>query len=114
MWRLTTQVERLMKDFPIGSQREIGIDEKIISVRLVDTENIRNLWLAEYDPITETTIWYLTWYDCEDKWLNFSVEELETRYLGTIDNIWEPMYRVDNEFTPTKFSDLPFNKESSK
>ncbi len=123
MWRLTTIVESLMKDYPYLCQSELANKDKMIYVRLYDEVSDINWWLAEYNPIHKVAWCYVTW-SVEDEWWSVSLERLEDQEIYLLiktgiegkQNYLESHYRVaiDNDFKPTKFPDLPFNKESSK
>lgn len=118
MWRLSKTVERLMKDYPYGCQSEKYSKDIVVVVKLFDLGSTINWWLSEYDPVNKIGFGYVTGF-YEDEWGTVSLEELEdldfpihVEWMGLI---WStPRIEVDKYFKPTKFPDLPFNKEASK
>ena len=117
MWRLSTRVERLMKDYPYGCQSEKYSKDIIVVVKLFDLGSSINWWLSEYDPVNKIWFGYVTWF-YEDEWGTVSLEELEDLDLPMniewIGNVWSiPRVEIDKHFSPTKFPDLPFNKKAS-
>lgn len=123
MWRLTNAVERLMKNYPYGSQMEKESKDIVIPVKLFDLWSSINWRLSEYDPKSKIAFWYVTGF-IEDEWGTVSIDELEDMDLpielhnaDTLDmlSLWAiARIELDKNFEPTKFPDLPFNKRSSK
>ena len=118
MWKLIETVERLMKDYPYRSQSEKELKDIVIPVKLFDVWWTIKWWLSEYDPQSKVAFGYVTEF-YEDEWGTVSLEELEELELvidiSDFGNIWKiPRVEVDKYFKPTKFPDLPFNKERSK
>ena len=107
MWKLTREVEKLMKDYPYRSQEETNISDVIISVKLFDCCGSITWWLSEYDPEDKIAFWYVTWF-YEDEWWSVSLDELESLKFWPINRIEKDMF-----FKPTKFSGLPFHKDNS-
>lgn len=106
MWNVVNEIEGLMKNYPYRSQEEVNADEVIISVKLFDACGSITWWLSEYDPVHRIAFWYVTGF-VEDEWGSVSLDELESLK-------WHWIQRVEKDicFKPTKFSELPFNKES--
>jgi len=117
MWKLIQQVERLMKDYPYGSQSEMESKDIVIPVKLFDLGSSINWRLSEYDPESKVAFGYVTGF-YYDEWGTVSLEELESLNLaielvgiGKIGGT--PRVELDLYFKPTKFPDLPFNKDNS-
>jgi hypothetical protein len=106
-----------MKDYPYRSQMEKEREDIVIPVRLFDIWGTINWWLSEYDPQSKVAFGYVTGF-YEDEWGTVSLEELEDLELIEFEDFWKisatPRVELDNNFEPTKFPDLPFNKERSK
>lgn len=117
MWKLIATVERLMKAYPYGSQSAKDSGDIIIPVKLFDLWSTIKWWLAEYDPENKIAFGYVTGF-FEDEWGAVSLEELESLNLAieiiNFGKVWNtPRIEVDRYFKPTRFPDLPFQKESS-
>ena len=123
MWKLTKQVEKLMKDYPYGCQMEKESKDIVIPVKLFDLWSSINWWLSEYDPESKVAFWYVTGF-YEDEWGTISIQELESLELpielhnsNAVDiafNLWAiPRVELDKFYKPTKFPDLPFHQRSS-
>lgn len=106
-----------MKDYPYRSQFPENTDDIVIPVKLFDNAGTIRWWLAEYDPEAKIAFGYVTGF-WEDEWGDVSLEELEgletiIKFQG-MGEVWAiPRVEVDEYFTPTKFPDLPFHKEST-
>lgn len=111
MWKLIETVERLMKDYPYGSQMNKDSKNIVIPVKLLDIESWIKWRLSEYDPVSKIAFCYVTWF-YEDEWWTVSIEELEKIRFRFDTNICR--IEIDKNFKKSKFPDLPFNKRSSK
>ena len=60
MKTLHERVERLMKDYPYGSQSEKSGAEVIIPVKLFMLASGASWWLSEYDPVERIAFGYVT------------------------------------------------------
>lgn len=105
-----------MKGYPYGSQMEKDSKDMVIPVKLFDLGSTITWWLSEYDPESKVALAYVTGF-VEDEWGTVSLEELEDLELVEFEDFWKisatPRVEIDNHFKPTKFPELPFNKENS-
>ena len=108
MWKLTTQIWVIMKDYPRWSQINESRNGTLILVRLYDVSFKTNYWLSEYDPATKTAYGYITTPSWKyNEWAEIPIYELERlRILNAFQRIF-----IDEYFIPTKFKDLPFNNK---
>lgn len=117
MEKLAQQVERLMVDYPYGSQTEKAAGEVVIPVKLFQLWGSITWWLSEYDATNQIAFGYVTGF-IEDEWWSISIAELEDlqvsfviEWLATNRNI--PAVELDSSHKPVKFKQLPFNKDKS-
>lgn len=115
MWKLIKQVEKILQNYPYGSQS--NAKDPIIVAKLMDTWSKITWWLSEYDPIDRVAFCYVTWF-FYDEWGSVSLDELESLVSPLIDartwqKIWEiPRVIVDENFEQTEFSKLNLKSNS--
>ena len=117
MWDLRKTVERMMKEFPSGSQLEKESGDVMLVVRLVTLSHSASWYLAEYDAINGIAYGYV-WGLFKNEWWSISIIELEelTVLLHSMikKNVWRiAMVKIDLDFQPACFTSFPFYKSNS-
>jgi hypothetical protein len=117
MWKLIQTVERLMREYPSGSQLEKESNETLLIVKLYDLTHTVSWWLSEYDPINHIAFWYVVGL-FENDWGSVSITELEKLtvpiHSRAKKNVWNlAMVEIDLTFKTTLFKNSPLYKDNS-